>query len=219
MEIRSRFDSDKILFTAEADSMKDLVEKAIKSRANLYGANLYGANLYGANLYGANLTGANLYGANLTGANLYEANLYEANLYGANLAGADLTRANLTGADLTGVNLYGADLTGANLTGADLYGANLAGANLAGANLAGADLDENTKLIGDYPVFQITPIGSRMSTLVAFNTDKGVVIKTGCFFGTVKEFMTAVEKQHSGTKFETEYRAAIELIKLCFVVV
>jgi hypothetical protein len=70
-----------------------VLEKAVKS-----GANLSGANLSGANLSGANLTGANLSGAYLTGANLTGAYLTGANLYGANLSGANLTGANLTGA-------------------------------------------------------------------------------------------------------------------------
>jgi uncharacterized protein DUF5758/pentapeptide repeat protein len=74
-EIKYRFDSTKILFAAEAESFKALVEAAVKSGANLTGANLHGANLTGADLTGANLTGANLHGADLHGANLTGANL------------------------------------------------------------------------------------------------------------------------------------------------
>ena len=65
----------KVLFELEKENntIKDTVEEAVKSGANLYRANLDGANLYGANLDGANLYRANLYGANLDGANLYGA--------------------------------------------------------------------------------------------------------------------------------------------------
>ena len=136
-----------VLFSLEtAKTILELVQAAIKARANLYGANLRGANLRGANLYGANLDGANLYGANLDGANLYGADLYGANLDGANLYGADLY-----GADLRGANLDGANLRGANLYGADLYGANLYGANLYGANLDGKKVQSMRVFTGLYP--------------------------------------------------------------------
>ena len=105
-EIKSRW-GGRIIYADEAVSFAALVEAAVKSRANLYGANLSRADLYGANLSGANLYGADLYGANLSGANLY---------------GANLSRANLSRADLSGANLYGADLYGANLYGYFSFG-------------------------------------------------------------------------------------------------
>ena len=96
-----------IIFTHEKENntVKDTLQEAVKSGANLYGANLYGADLRGADLRGANLRGANLYGADL---------------YGADLRGADLRGADLYGADLRGADLRGADLRGADLRGADL---------------------------------------------------------------------------------------------------
>ena len=107
IQIKCRFTA-KVLFEADAPTIKAALDIAVLSRANLSGANLSRANLYGANLSGANLSRANLYGANLSGADLSRANLS-----GANLSRADLTGANLTGANLSGVNLYGADLYGA----------------------------------------------------------------------------------------------------------
>jgi hypothetical protein len=102
----------------EATTMREAVEQAAKSRANLYGAYLTGAILYGADLSYAALSGAALYGADLYGADLYDADLTGANLIGANLIGANLTGANLTGTNLSGANLTGTNLYGANLTGA-----------------------------------------------------------------------------------------------------
>jgi len=126
-QIKSRYD-ESVLFECEAASIREAVETACKSLANLKGADLKGANLYGAYLKGANLEWANLKGANL----------YGANLKGANLKGANLKGANLKGANLKGANLEGANLEGANLKGAYLEGAYLKGANLKGANLEGA---------------------------------------------------------------------------------
>ena len=157
IQIKSRWNSDIILYTGDGESLKEVLLNALSSEANLREANLYGADLREANLYGANLRGAdlreanlyeaNLYEANLYGADLREANLYEANLYGADLRGADLREANLYeanlyGADLREANLYEANLYGADLREANLYGANLREANLREANLYGANLRE-----------------------------------------------------------------------------
>jgi uncharacterized protein YjbI with pentapeptide repeats len=143
---------------------------------------------------GADLRGADLRGADLRGADLRGANLYGANLHGANLHGA---------------NLYGADLRGANLRGANLYGADLRGANLRGANLG------DKRLVGDRPLLQLGPLGSRADTLMAWLTDKGVYVKAGCFEGTLDEFRAAVKDTHGpiGLHFE-EYELAAQMIEL-----
>jgi uncharacterized protein YjbI with pentapeptide repeats len=115
MKIEIKHWNGDVLYTAQCDTVKEALEKAVNSRANLSVADLSGADLYGANLYRANLSGANLSGADLSGANLSVADLSRADLY----------RANLYGANLSGANLSGADLYRANLSRADLYGANL----------------------------------------------------------------------------------------------
>jgi len=87
VNIISRWNADKILFSAEIDAALPLIGRvkaalvlAVQSGADLSEANLSGANLRGADLSGANLSGADLSGANLSGANLR----------GADLSGADL---------------------------------------------------------------------------------------------------------------------------------
>ena len=168
-------------------AMRDALESAVLSNADLIDANLIGANLIDANLRDANLIGANL--------------------IGANLGGADLRGANLRDADLIGANLIGANLIDANLIGADLRGANLISANLREADLG------DKKLIGRRPVLTIGPIGSRGDYLVAYMTDGGVLLKTGCFSGSTDEFRVALENQHGENVHAQEYTAALELVE------
>ena len=52
--------SGAILWSGEAESWKDATERAVKSRADLYGANLSKADLSGANLSGAKGINSNL---------------------------------------------------------------------------------------------------------------------------------------------------------------
>ncbi len=141
-EIKSRWNSNQVLFQTEAESLAACVNAAIKASADLRSADLRSANLSGADLSGADLSGADLRSADLR-----SANLSGADLSGADLSGADLSGADLSGADLSGANLSGADLSGANLPGADLRSANLSGANLSGADLSGANLPAPTMLL------------------------------------------------------------------------
>ena len=167
----------------------------------------------GANLDGANLVGANLVGADLAGAYLADAYLADANLVGADLARANLAGAYLAGANLAGAYLADASLAGANLADANLAGANLARANLVGANLVGATLKSGEKLIGERPIFQVGPIGSRGDVLVAYITDQGLRLDAGCQRQIPRDvFDMRLYLTHNGNKHEKEYRAALELI-------
>ena len=134
-----------------------------------------------------------------------------ADLRGAYLGGADLGGAYLGGAYLRGADLRGAYLRGADLRGADLGGAYLGGAYLRGADLGGADLG-GKKLVGDRPVLQIGPIGSRDDYLLAFLTDQGVVIEAGCFEGSIEEFLEQLQQTHGTNEHAREYGAALALI-------
>ena len=124
---------------------------------------------------------------------------------------ATTAKADLRGADLGGANLYGANLHGADLRGANLRGANLYGADLRGADLGGADLG-GKKLAGACPFLSIGPIGSRSDYLQAFITDKGVMIRAGCFFDTRDQFEEAIAVTHGMNEHGTEYLAALALI-------
>jgi len=184
-EIKHRH-TNAVLYAGGGETLRDVVVAAVKSGAYLRGADLGGADLGGADLRGAYLGGADL--------------------GGADLRGADLRGAYLRVAYLGGADLRGADLRGAYLGGADLGGADLRGADLRGADLGGA------KLIGDRPFLQIGPIGSRSDFLLSFVTDKGVMVKAGCFNGTLDEFSAAVDKTHGDSVYGIEYMTAIAMI-------
>ena len=99
IEIKHRW-TDSVLCSFEAADIKDAVQQAVESDADLRGADLGGANLRDANLRDADLRGADLGGADLGDANLRGADLSDADLGGANLRGADLSDADLRGANL-----------------------------------------------------------------------------------------------------------------------
>jgi len=71
--ILNRF-TDAVIWEGEAETVKDAIHAAMKSRANLSRANLSGADLSWANLSGADLSRANLWRADLSRADLSGAN-------------------------------------------------------------------------------------------------------------------------------------------------
>jgi hypothetical protein len=80
IEIKSRWDTEKIIYSCEAISLNKAIENAISEGVSLRGAVLRGVYLEGADLRGADLREADLEGAVLEGADLR----------GADLRGADL---------------------------------------------------------------------------------------------------------------------------------
>jgi len=185
-----RWYDDQIIFEADTNTLKELVEQAIKSGARLDGASLVRARLDGARLDGARLDGARLDGARLDG--------------------ASLDGARLDGASLDGASLVRASLVRARLDGASLDGASLDGARLDGASLVRARLDDD-RIIAS--ALQISPLGSRRAQLIAFLcTDQSIVIHTGCFRGSLDKFQDAVCKTHGDNKFGREYQSAIQFI-------
>ena len=86
------------------------------------------------------------------------------------------------------------------------------GADLRGACLGGAKVD-GFLLVGDRPVLQIGPLGSRSDYLLAFLTEEGVRIRAGCFTGTLAEFSEAVQEEHKDGIHGREYAAAIQMIE------
>ena len=86
-------------------------------------------------------------------------------------------------------------------------------ANLMRANLAGAKFSGDKLLIGKRPFFTIGPIGSRCALVSLWLTDKGPMVKAGCFTGTLGEFTAAVEKTHGETDHGEEYAMAILMME------
>lgn len=78
---------------------------------------------------------------------------------------------------------------------------------------AGADPGGAT-LVGERPILQVGPIGSRQAHLTAYITDKGVLLSTGCFFGDIAAFRAKLAAEHGDNVHAKEYTAALILIEL-----
>ena len=128
---------------------------------------------------------------------------------------ADLRYADLSSADLSSADLRYADLRYANLSSADLRYADLRYADLSSANLSSAKLkpiDDKEVIIKDF--MSVCGLGSCNRQTLIFNTNIGIVLQCGCFYGTEKAFKKQVKETHKGTNYEKEY---LEMLKLAHI--
>ena len=96
---------------------------------------------------------------------------------------------------------------------ADLRGAYLRGADLRGAYLRGAYLGGAGKIANAEDILIIGNIGSRAGYTQVYNTDNGIFVKCGCFFGSIDEFAEKVKKTHGDNKHAQAYRLLIDFAK------
>jgi hypothetical protein len=216
-EIRNVFGD--VIYAADAMSLRDAVKAAVRGgsdlrRSDLSGLDLSGLDLSYSKLSGSNLSYSNLSGSNLSYSNLSYSNLSYSNLSYSNLSGSDMRYSNLSYSNLSYSNLSGSDMRGSDMRGSDMRGSDLSGSKLSGSKLSGSTLSEYGILVGNSPILQIGPIGSRNDYLIAYTVSAGVCVRTGCFFGSLEEFRVAVETTHgSDTTHGREYAAAIAMIE------
>jgi len=219
VNIISRLNVDKILFSAEFDAAFPLIARvkaalvlAVERKADLGGADLRGANLRGAYLRDANLVGANLRGADLRGANLRDAYLRGTNLRGADLRGANLLGADLRGANLRDAYLRGAYLRDTDLRGADLHDADLRFTNLRGAYLRDADLGDAYLRDADLGDADLLCLGQRSDGywFYAQTTEDGLKIKAGCRYLLMSEARAHWTQTRAGTAIGAETMAMLD---------
>ncbi len=140
---------------------------------------------------------------------------------------ADLSYADLSSANLSSANLRYADLSSANLSYADLSYADLSSANLSYADLSSADLryadlryaklspiDDKEVIIKDF--MSVCGLGSCNRQTLIFDTNIGIVLQCGCFYGTEEAFKKQVKETRAGTNYEQEYLKMLELAHVRF---
>lgn len=73
---------------------------------------------------------------------------------------------------------------------------------------------DNAKIESDADYIAIANIGSRKGTLTAYRCADGKIgVATGCFKGSIDEFVDAVKETHGDNTYGIQYLKAVELIK------
>ena len=76
---------------------------------------------------------------------------------------------------------------------------------------------EYLRLITSQPqIYTTNKIGSRKSRTIFIYSEKQLFVRCGCFWGTLAEFESAVEKTHGSNKYAVVYRKEIAKVKILF---
>ena len=73
-------------------------------------------------------------------------------------------------------------------------------------------IDDNEVVIKDF--MSVWGLGSCNRQTLIFDTNIGIVLQCGCFYGTEKAFKKQVKETHKGTNYEKEY---LEMLKLAHI--
>lgn len=127
-----------------------------------------------------------------------------------------LSGSDLRWSDLSGSNLSGSDLRWSNLSRSDLRWSNLSWSNLSGSDLSGAKLApiDDEVIIDDF--ITVCGLGSENRQTLIFNTNIGIVLQCGCFYGTEKQFRKKVKETHGSNNYAKEYLEMLKLAKIRF---
>src|SRR3990167_5321043 len=101
-KIVSRYDSNKVIYESEKETIREAVIEAVASDSNLSGSDLSDSNLSGCNLSRSNLSGSNLSRSDLSGSNLSGSDLSN-----SDLSGSDLSNSDLSDSEMVHVKFYG----------------------------------------------------------------------------------------------------------------
>lgn len=73
---------------------------------------------------------------------------------------------------------------------------------------------ENEYVLIENHILILSGFGSKNRCTYVFNTADRILIRCGCFLGSIDEFEIKVEETHNDNKYAREYKAMINLIKI-----
>jgi hypothetical protein len=143
---------------------------------------------------GANLSRVNCPGSVFTLLSLSKTDFSHSQLKWSNFSHSNAQNARFDYCDLTASNFAYATLFEASFVGADLRDANFNNAEITGANFKGAR---------GVAVFK--HVGSRDDTLLVIKHKDGLYFKTGCFWGTLSDFLYRIREDHGLNQYARQY--------------
>jgi hypothetical protein len=193
---------------------------AMVRRTNFKGAMLDNVNFTHSSFHLADFRGAELVRCRMQGSVVDASEFGEATLVNCQLTKAVITDTSFRGADMFLCRLDDARIRTSNFRGAKLHYDGLRYAELGHVELGDATLHDDEDPYGRVWTFangasilRIGPIGSRGDKLLAFATTDGIVVRTGCFIGTIDDFARAVKKTHGDGFHARQYAAAIAMVR------
>ena len=77
-----------------------------------------------------------------------------------------------------------------------------------------SDIDDKEVIVSEF--MSVCGLGSADRNTLIFNTNIGIVIQCGCFYGTEKQFRKQVKETHGNNNYSKEYLEMLKLAKIRF---
>ena len=213
-------------YTCENNSISKTLKQANLKNINLAEANLSRVRIENVELTNLNLSEANFEGSIFSNIKISNSSLYCANLnyttiinsyfYDTSFYRARFIISKIKNSIFEKCNLFRTVFWEASLVNSQFECEHLQDINFA------ATLFQNVNYRGNiikdtHNVAYIGNIGSRHSCTTVFNTNKGIFVSCGCFFGTLKEFKERVLITHKDNpKYKKEYLDMINYVQKRF---
>lgn len=151
----------------------------------------------------------------ITYSNLKEIDFSRAQMRRVTFTSVTFAKAKFDESDLGETKFIRCDLSNASFKNACIHNTSFLGSRLSGTDFTGSyvfgQLSERLDLVGTCPITYIHPIGSRASIVEAFNTNKGLYIKTGTFYGHIDELCRRIRE--CPDIYNHEFGAAMVFLK------
>ena len=120
IEIKNRWTKE-IIFSIEADSMKNALEIGVKQKINFRNCDFRNCDLRGCSFFGANFRGSTFSGCDLSKVNFRICSFNGSTFSGCNFSESSFYKTAFCGSDFSGCNFNGSIFCKCNFRGCDLY--------------------------------------------------------------------------------------------------
>lgn len=210
-------------YTCENNNISKTLKQAVEENVYLNSVVLKDVTIENINLINLSLKGATLMNVVINNSSLEHSDLSDTKIFNSHFYNTSLAETNFSFASIINDTFTDCYLSSAIFNDSFLQDVNFKGkiylynTSFLKIRYGRINLYDKGVVKNSHDVAYIGNIGSRNSYTNVFNTDKGIFVSCGCFFGTLEEFEKEVLITHKYyPQYKKEYLDMIEYIKKRF---
>jgi uncharacterized protein YjbI with pentapeptide repeats len=196
----------KVMFTLEGADWKLAFVAAVKA-----GQEFKEADLTEKDFSGIKLTGGVFYNSSFDNSSFYNSSFDNSRFYNSSFDNSSFYNSSFYNSSFDNSRFYNSSFYNSSFDNSRLDNSSFDNSSFYNSSFDGLKISKTPR-----PFLFISPLGADQHQLMAVSTVKGIRLKTGCFSGSVPEFIAALKKKHGDNDVAKEYQAALALIELHF---
>jgi uncharacterized protein YjbI with pentapeptide repeats len=196
----------KVMFTLEGADWKLAFVAAVKA-----GQEFKEADLTEKDFSGIKLTGGVFYNSSFDNSSFYNSSFDNSRFYNSSFDNSSFYNSSFDNSSFDNSSFYNSSFDNSSFDNSRLDNSSFDNSSFYNSSFDGLKISKTPR-----PFLFISPLGADQHQLMAVSTVKGIRLKTGCFSGSVPEFIAALKKKHGDNDVAKEYQAALALIELHF---